>query len=505
MSDEELFIVRERPNKGEDRYVSAPMPLEAAIKHLWEVSRQSPAGHLHSVSVKNLQGDVIYQEHTRWIDWEHKELGEIWEPSKYNGKDPRAIAIVRALTGKKPLRPRKKKAVKPEATADVVALPTSRVRWTLGEVATGTSENVVSLSSAKATRKVASLIKGLDPDNLFAIPMSDITIGTDTPDAICSDDPIMLGAKALVAVKRLFLRFGIDETPATYGELKGGIAYCGALLRLGNNCSGEDKHSKLFLECTLEVVTKHSPELVEPLTAYVHGDAEGLKRLACKMPLAVMATHYGVVEACWMSYPLNNPLPMRVKPIKPKAKTSASATDAEIHNFGSAKMVRKLEAIAASMDPQRIGELFDIPMDDVTIGTDTPDAVCSDDPIILGAQAFVAVKRLFLAFGIEAVPVSYGELIGGISYCDALYRLSVNGTGGSADAERYLQGTLSIIAERRPELVEPLTAFAHGDIKTLRRLTGAIPLSRMAGHYDTVEECWMPYPPQNPLPMQAKP
>ena len=322
MADEELFTVSthvslKAERQGVLKYVSSPMMLESAIKHLWEVAKQSTAGQLRAVSVKNRQGDVIYQEHARWTDWEHKELGEIWETSKYHGKDPRAIDIVRALTGKKPLRPRKKKAVKQEDTADVVSLPTSRVRWTLGEVAQGTAETeVVSISSARMAKKLATIAANMDQHGhgqLFALPMEDVTIGTDTPDAVCSDDPIMLGAQAFVAVKKLFLAFGIEAVPTTYGELKGGVAYCDALFRLGSQCIGDDADSKQYFECTLEVVIKYSQELVKPLTAYVQGDKEELRRLAGEMSLSLMASHYDVVEDCWMDYPLKNPLPMQAK------------------------------------------------------------------------------------------------------------------------------------------------------------------------------------------------
>ena len=484
MADEELFTVRDLRNREEARYVSAPMPLEAAIRHLWEVSRKSPAGSLHSVSVMNRQGDVIYQEHPTWVDWEHKELGETWGPSKYNGKDPRAIAIVRALTGKKPLRPRKKK-VKLEVSADVVSLPT-RVRWTLGEVAQGTAETeVVSLSSAKATRKIKSLIKGLDPEGLLKIPMGDITIGTDTPEAIQISAPIILGAQAYTAVKKLFSRFGIDETPVTYGELKGGWAYCDALIRLGNNCSGSSEDSKLYFECTLEVVVKHSPELVESLTAYVQGDLIRLKQATQSLlPLSEMAKHFDEKDG-WISYPLDNPLPMQQK-----TTPRTEAPDDKVVNFSSARAGRQMDRLIQEMDPDN---LFSIPMDDVAVGTDTPDDIASTAPIILGAQALVAVRRLFLRFGISETPVTYGELKGGIAYCDALVRLSGNSMGTDDSHKRYFKNMLSVVSKDLPELVAPLTAYVNGDAEALKK--ASLTLAEMSKHYnDEGDWCnpWVP-------------
>jgi hypothetical protein len=44
----------------------------------------------------------------------------------------------------------------------------------------------------------------------------------------------------------------------------------------------------------------------------------------------------------------------------------------------------------------------------------------------MSPKAAAAVRRLFDAFGIEAMPVTWGELAGAIAYCDMMHTLTAS-------------------------------------------------------------------------------
>lgn len=152
--------------------------------------------------------------------------------------------------------------------------------------------NIISLADHRAAAEFKSLMASPDPENLFAVPMDDVMQEQQCANESPSDR-IILGPRALIAVKRLFAAFGIEETPQTVGELFGAIHYC-KFLQLGTFTLNTNKADvDLFHECVIDNAKTYYPELVQSFRAYVQKDLGELQRIAReRLTLAEMARHY---------------------------------------------------------------------------------------------------------------------------------------------------------------------------------------------------------------------
>lgn len=152
--------------------------------------------------------------------------------------------------------------------------------------------NIISLAERRAAAEFNSFISAPDPDNLFAVPMDDVMQEQQSANESPSDR-IILGPRALAAVKRLFSAFGIEETPQTVGELLGAMHYC-KFLQLGTFTLNTNKADvDLFHECVIDNAKTYYPELEQSFRAYVQKDLGELQRIAReRLTLSEMARHY---------------------------------------------------------------------------------------------------------------------------------------------------------------------------------------------------------------------
>jgi hypothetical protein len=82
-----------------------------------------------------------------------------------------------------------------------------------------TSSTVSSLSAHRDAKKFEALLAAQDPTRLFAaIDHDDIFAARDSANDSDSD-PVLLGPKALVALKRLYAEFGVVDMPETLAQL----------------------------------------------------------------------------------------------------------------------------------------------------------------------------------------------------------------------------------------------------------------------------------------------
>jgi len=140
----------------------------------------------------------------------------------------------------------------------------------------------------------------LDPEKLFAIPMEDVDQFLDSAND-SKDDPVVLGPSALLAVKRLFTKFGIDDLPGTLGQLHGTINYCKALHHAAWSIPSDSKNDALWDKVVESVMQEDQPELFESFIAQKRGDLETLRGIHKeRMTLAVMSRYYDP-EHGWVS------------------------------------------------------------------------------------------------------------------------------------------------------------------------------------------------------------
>lgn len=112
--------------------------------------------------------------------------------------------------------------------------------------------------------------------------------------------------------------------------------------------------------------------------------------------------------------------------------------------------------------------LFDIPMKAITQLLDSANESPSD-PVVIGAEAFVPLKKLLSKFGIDGMPSTVGELRGAIEYCDTLY-MKTHELFEMSPANKELSDrvTEDITAKYQPELLPSLLAWRANDIEALR-------------------------------------
>jgi hypothetical protein len=135
--------------------------------------------------------------------------------------------------------------------------------------------------------------------------------------------------------------------------------------------------------------------------------------------------------------------------------------------------------------------LFDIPMEAITQLLDSANESPSD-PVVIGAEAFVPLKKLLSKFGIGGMPQTVGELRGSIEYCNTLYRKTRKDVQlGKADQELWDGIVEKTTAEQLPELAPSLLAWKAGDIEALREIHRTrMTFGEMARHYHP-EHGWL--------------
>lgn len=134
----------------------------------------------------------------------------------------------------------------------------------------------------------------VDPSALFAIPMDDITVAHDSANTAPSD-PIVLGAKAEAALKRLAEAFEIARLPRTMAELKAMWRYCWFLSAhrpdSPDSATRSADDEALWRRVQLRTAVKHAPEFVEVVVALQEGNREALRAVnAHRLTLEHLAT-----------------------------------------------------------------------------------------------------------------------------------------------------------------------------------------------------------------------
>jgi hypothetical protein len=152
----------------------------------------------------------------------------------------------------------------------------------------------------------------------------------------------------------------------------------------------------------------------------------------------------------------------------------------------TARAQRNFESLMKAQDPDG---LFDIPFDEIVVGSDQGEG---DGPFSLSARAAAAFKRLFSEFGITSWPTSYFELMGAFWYCKALHQFAQHAPFQSkADEALWWEVGDKILDEDFPELKDSFLAYRHGNGPRLVEIHEKwMPLSRMVRHFDE-EDGWL--------------
>lgn len=162
---------------------------------------------------------------------------------------------------------------------------------------------VTSLAKVRLEKDFDALVKvATDPHGLFDIPFGDILHGVDSNES--KSDPIALGPQALIAVKRLFAEFGIEEMPANWGQLVGAYWYCKVVYMSRAMPIGRPEANEIWEQSVMRKLEGNNPELVASVQAYNAKDTEALRRIAKKrMTLDEMCRHYDAEDG-WRGTPL---------------------------------------------------------------------------------------------------------------------------------------------------------------------------------------------------------
>ena len=141
-------------------------------------------------------------------------------------------------------------------------------------------------------QEFSRLLQQVDPDGAFDIPMDDVVQGLDSANESKSD-PVRFGPRAVVVLKRLYARFGIEDMPETMGELLGSLWYCKVLQSFAAEVRTDPANDAAWEAATVRTLKQHMPELLDSYLAYRTGDVERLKALhRTTMPLTRMSKHY---------------------------------------------------------------------------------------------------------------------------------------------------------------------------------------------------------------------
>ena len=165
-----------------------------------------------------------------------------------------------------------------------------------------TTPTVSNLSAHRGTKKFEALLAAQDPTGLFAaIDHDDIFAGRDSANDSDSD-PVLLGPKALVAIKRLYAVFGIVDMPETLAQLRASLHYCKLLQLKAWSIPTDPVNDALWDETVEETTMKYFPELASSLVAYRTGDIEALRVISRdRLTMVEMAKHYDADSSSWVS------------------------------------------------------------------------------------------------------------------------------------------------------------------------------------------------------------
>lgn len=164
-----------------------------------------------------------------------------------------------------------------------------------------TTPTVSNLSAHRDAKKFETILAQQDPTGLFAaIDHDDIFAARDSANDSDSD-PVLLGPKALVALKRLYAAFGVVDMPETLAQLNASLYYCKLLQLKAWSIPTDPVNDALWDETVDETMQKYFPELAPSLVAYRTGDIEQLRAISReRLTMAEMAKHYDA-ENGWVS------------------------------------------------------------------------------------------------------------------------------------------------------------------------------------------------------------
>ena len=137
---------------------------------------------------------------------------------------------------------------------------------------------------------------------------------------------------------------------------------------------------------------------------------------------------------------------------------------AEVISIDQLRYQRDTNALAHKHDRTRW--TFDI--NSVTRHSSGPDHVDSlDDPIRLTAQGETDIRRIFWAYGLRRVPVTWGQLVGNMTYCKVLQLWAMP---MQADQPDYIvKGFYDTYEQEQPGRGDMLKALVAGDIDAVWR------------------------------------
>lgn len=160
---------------------------------------------------------------------------------------------------------------------------------------------VIDLDTRRRSKSLERLTSSFDPEGLFRVCIDEVHQYHDSANTSKSD-PITLHGSALLGIKRLLTRFGIEVTPLTYGELMGAMHYCKAVHGFAWQIQSDAKNDALWESLVEKNVREMLPELLDSLLAYKAGDVEALRKIArTRLTLSVMADHYLPEHGGWVS------------------------------------------------------------------------------------------------------------------------------------------------------------------------------------------------------------
>ena len=160
---------------------------------------------------------------------------------------------------------------------------------------------VSSIQPKQAATRLAALVKQADPAELFSIDFELVVRGSDAANGDKSD-PVFLGP-VHEAVKRCFTEFGIEEMPATWGELMGGMHYCRKIYAsVEFAAGGRLVDQEEAFSAVLRVAAMYNPELSESLVAYRAKDMNKMRELSrTRLTLQYMSSMFSEKQG-WKSY-----------------------------------------------------------------------------------------------------------------------------------------------------------------------------------------------------------
>lgn len=138
----------------------------------------------------------------------------------------------------------------------------------------------------------------------------------------------------------------------------------------------------------------------------------------------------------------------------------------QVISFKKAKATNDFKKFIAQGDPRG---LFEIPFNDIARISDSANTGNSD-PVLLGDKAQRALAALFQEFGLFGLPETWGQLMGAVWYCRAVYSQITKIKTNPADDALFEEIGLNLYRKYRPELVESVIAYRLGDLPELKRI-----------------------------------